>query len=537
MAMASPDAQRSPPESLLAPAGLFNRPPGDMLVHRQQTVKAFMIVEVEQGRLEGLVKEGVLRFHGVPFAAAPSGARRWRPAEPPQGWSGVRDASRFGAIAPQLRGAAEALIGGTPGEQSEDCLYLNVWTPGTSGKRPVMVWIHGGAFVNGAGSLGTYNGRRLAARGDMVVVTINYRLGAFGFLNLRDATQQAIAAGGTEGLSDQIAALGWVKANIASFGGDPGNVTVFGESAGALSIGALLAMPGARGLFAKAILQSGATHIGRKRDSSAKIARLFLKKLGTDAAGALAASRESVLRAQAEILKGRSEGGLPFAPTAGGDELSARAIEGVRQASASGVALLAGTTKEEWKLFTAARPRLRLMDAARLRDYAANQVGEDRVDALLDVYDQRSPFERWNALMTDRAFAIPAARLLEAQAPHAPVYAYRFDWRSPLLGGWRGACHALELGFVFGTYNIKMAGAFFGGGPEADALSSAMMDAWIAFARSGDPSTAALGAWPRYDAATRATMIFGDGPPHVAQAPDEARRKAWDSIAEERIGL
>ncbi|HVZ91028.1 MAG TPA: carboxylesterase/lipase family protein [Rhizomicrobium sp.] len=495
------------------------------------------VVETAQGRVRGLAKEGVARFHGLPFAAAPTGARRWRPAEPPQSWAGVRDATRFGAIAPQVRGAAEALIGGTPGEQSEDCLYLNVWTPGTSGKRPVMVWIHGGAFVNGAGSLGAYNGRRLAARGDVVAVTINYRLGAFGFLNLGDATDEAVAAGGTEGLSDQIAALRWVKENIASFGGDPDNVTVFGESAGALSIGALLAMPSARGLFHKAILQSGGAHIGRKRDSSAKIARLFLKKLGLDAVRAPTAPQEALLRAQGEILKGRSEGGLPFSPTAGREDLSARAIEVVRQASARGIPLLAGTTREEWKLFTAARPRLRLMDAAKLRDYAARQVGDEHADALLSVYDQRTSFERWNALMTDRAFAVPAARLLEAQAPYAPVFAYRFDWRSPLLKGLLGSCHALELGFVFGTYNVKMAGAFFGSGPEADALSNAMMAAWIHFARSGDPACSATGPWPRYDADKRATMIFGDGAPHVVSAPDDHRRTAWDRIPEERIGL
>src|SRR6185312_11253084 len=187
--------------------------------------------------------------------------------------------SRFGPIAPQVKSAAEALIGGTPGEQSEDCLYLNVWTQSPQGKRPVMVWIHGGAFVTGAGSLGTYNGRLLAARGDVVVVTINYRLGALGFLNLHDASSGKLPGSGSEGLSDQVMALRWVQDNIAAFGGDPDNVTVFGESAGAMSIGALLAMPSARGLFHRAILQSGAAHIGRARDASAEIAGRLLKSV------------------------------------------------------------------------------------------------------------------------------------------------------------------------------------------------------------------------------------------------------------------
>ena len=495
-------------------------------------------VEIAQGHLRGFAKDGVLRFNGIPYARPPVGALRWRPAEAPDPWTGIRDASRFGHIAPQVRSAAEALIGGTPGEQSEDCLYLNVWTPGTDGKRPVMVWIHGGAFVNGAGTIGTYNGKHLAVRGDVVVVTVNYRLGALGFLNLHDATDGKHPASGVDGLTDQIAALRWVRDNIAAFGGDPGNVTVFGESAGAMSIGALLAMPSARGVFQKAILQSGASHIGRGRESSAKVARLLLGKLGVSDAQHLAAvPLEAIVKAQADILNQRRDGGgLPFGPTIDGTLLPVRAIENVRAGSASGVPLLSGTTMEEWKLFTAARPKLRLMKAATLLKYATNLVGQGHADALLATYSEGSNFERWNAIMTDRSFAVPSARLLEAQNAYAPVFSYRFDWRSPLLGGVLGSCHALEIAFVFGTYNEKRAGLFFGSGTKADALSEAMMQSWIAFAHSGDPATPATDTWPRYDAATRATLIFGDGDPHVANAPDDSRRAAWDSIPEERIG-
>src|SRR6185312_3091605 len=204
--------------------------------------------------------------------------------------------------------------------------------------------------------------------------------------------------------------------------------------------------------------------------------------------------------------------------------------EQVRAGAAKDIPVLSGTTMEEWKLFTAARPKLRLMDSAKLRRYTAGLVGEDRADALLAVHTEGSPFERWNAVMTDQAFAVPSARLLEAQAAYAPTYAYRFDWRSPLLGGVLGSCHALELGFVFGTYNQKLAGAFFGTGAKADALSLAMMDAWIGFARGKEP-------WTRYDAAKRTTMIFGDGEPHFVDAPDDTRRAAWDEIPEEMIGL
>jgi carboxylesterase type B len=173
---------------------------------------------------------------------------------------------------------------------------------------------------------------------------------------------------------------------------------------------------------------------------------------------------------------------------------------------------------------------MRLMDSAKLRRYTAGLVGEENADAMLDMHTEGSPFERWNAIMTDQAFAVPSARLLEAQSVYAPTYCYRFDWRSPLLGGILGSCHALELGFVFGTYNEKLAGAYFGKGEHADALSAAMMDAWLAFAHGKEP-------WARYDAAKRSTMIFGDGEPRLVDAPDDARRQAWDNIAEGRIGL
>jgi len=489
-----------------------------------------VIVEILQGKIEGFAKDGVLRFNGIPYAKAPVGDLRWHPAQAPEPWDGVRDASRFGNIAPQVQSAAEALIGGTPGEQSEDCLYLNVVTPSLEGKRPVMVWIHGGAFVTGAGSLGTYNGKYLAVRGDVVVVTINYRLGALGFLNLRDATDGKLPGTGIEGLSDQVMALRWVQQNIASFGGDPDNVTIFGESAGGMSVGALLSIDAAKGLFHKAIPQSGAGHIGRKRESSAKVAKLVFDKVGAhDPAALMALPHSAIRKAQAEIIEEARSGGMPVAPTIDESLLPVRPIERIRAGSAAGIPILTGTTMEEWKLFTAARPKMRLMGADKLRHYTTNLVGEDHEAALLAAYEG-SAFERWNAIMTDHTFAVPASRLLEAQSAHAPTYMYRFDWRSPLLAGVLGSCHALELGFVFGTYNEKRAGLFFGSGPKADALSLAMMDAWIAFARTGDPG------WPRYDAAKRATMIFGDGDPHVVNAPDDARRAVWDGIPENKIG-
>jgi para-nitrobenzyl esterase len=495
-------------------------------------------VETEQGRVAGFSKDGVFRFNGIPYAKPPVGRLRWRMPEAPDAWTGVRDCSRFGAIAPQIQGTAEGILGGTAGAKSEDCLFLNIWTPACdAARRPVMVWIHGGAFVTGAGSVGTYNGKHLALRGDVVVVTINYRLGALGFLNLSDATNGKLPGTGAEGLADQVAALRWVKTNIAQFGGDPDNVTIFGESAGGMSVGALLASPGAAGLFHKAIPQSGASDIGHAREKSARIARLFLDKIGNDGAALLDAPWETILDAQKEVLAlPRETGGLPFGPTIDGTVLPDRAIHRVQDGSAKGVPVLTGTTRDEWKLFTAASAKLRLMGDDKLRHLTAGLVGEGRVDSVLAAYRDGSPFDRWNAVMTDHSFAVPATRLLEAQAPHAPTYLYRFDWPSKFLGGVLGSCHALELGFVFGSYNEKLAGAFFGTGPKADALSIAMQESWLAFAKSGNPSNAATGDWPRYETATRKTMILGDGDPHVVSAPNEARRKVWESIPETAIG-
>jgi len=495
-------------------------------------------VETASGRVSGFSKDGVLRFNGIPFAKPPIGALRWRSPEPPEPWSGVRDCARFGAIAPQIPGAAEGLLGGTAGQKSEDCLFLNIWTPACdSAKRPVMVWIHGGAFVTGAGSVGTYNGKHLALSGDVVIVTVNYRLGALGFLNLFDATDGRLLGHGTEGLADQIAALQWVKENIERFGGDPSNVTIFGESAGGMSVGALLAAPDAKGLFHKAIPQSGAADIGHAREHSARIARLVLDRLGVapaDAAKLIEAPWEPILAAQKQVLdEPRETGGLPFGPTIDGAVLPKRAIHCVREGSAKGVAVMTGTTRDEWKLFTAASPKLRLMDEAKLARLTAGLVGAERTAGILAAYSG-SPFDRWNAVMTDHSFTMPAIRLAEAQGPHAPSFLYRFDWRSTFLGGVLGSCHALELGFVFGTYKEKLAAAFFGSGASAVALASAMMACWTTFARSGNPSTS--GEWPVYDPATRSTMIFGDGAPYIENTPNEQRRLAWDTVPETSIG-
>lgn len=507
---------------------------------------ALTTIEIAQGRLAGLGQEGTLRFAGIPYAKPPVGTLRWRLPEAAEPWAGVRDATRFGPIAPQAPTQIETLMGSTLGEQSEDCLNLNVYTPGCDNfRRPVMVWLHGGAFVIGAGSQGIYNAKHLAARG-VVIVTINYRLGALGFLNLCDATDGKLPGGGAEGLADQILALQWVKANIASFGGDPANITLFGESAGAMSVSALLASPSATGLFHKAIAQSGAAHIGYEREKSARVARALLEELAIaphDAQRMLDVPQAAIVKAQIAVLAdsrdgkdSRRLGGLPFQPTIDGALLPVEPIAGIRAGSAKDIPVLTGTTRDEWKLFTGANPALRLMSGKSFAERVKRFTGEDNASEMLAAYGTGSAFERFNAMMTDKNFMVPATRMLEAQSQFAPVYAYRFDWASKLLGGIMGSCHALELGFVFGTYGEKLASAFFGKGPAADALSQAMQESWVRFATTGNPATNTTGNWLQYTQASRATMIFGDGTPHLAHAPNEARRKSWDSVAEKRLG-
>ena len=376
-------------------------------------------------------------------------------------------------------------------------------------------------------------------------MTINYRLGAFGFLDLADATDEKLPGTGNEGLADQILALDWVKRNIAVFGGDPDNVTVFGESAGGMSIGALLACAPAKGLFHKAIPQSGAAHIGHDRERGARAGHAILETMGLSAGNAsraLEAPHGAIIKAQIAVLAdsrdgkdSRKLGRLPFQPVIDGSLLAGAPIDAVRAGSAAGIPILTGSTREEWKLFSAADPRLRLMSAKGFAERVTRLAKEHAPDVLAG-YAGGSPFERFVAMMTDKTFTVPAIRLAEAQGLHAPVYVYRFDWRAPFLGELMGACHAVELGFVFGTHREKLLGTFFGTGPVAEALSRATIDAWTAFARTGNPATQSTGAWPVYDSTSRQTVIFGDGAPHLASLPDEARLRAWDNVPERKLG-
>jgi para-nitrobenzyl esterase len=504
------------------------------------------LVETPSGKLAGRVEDGIHVFRGIPYAKPPVGPLRFRAPEPAPAWKGVREAVAFGPSAPQ-NPMMLPLPGMDVGAMDEDCLYLNVYTPAPDGgRRPVLVWIHGGGFVIGSGSQSIYDGSRLARRGDVVVVTINYRLGPLGFLHLADLCPGLEDAAANCGIRDQVLALEWVRDHVGAFGGDPGNVTIFGESAGGMSVGTLLGTPSARGLFRRAIAQSGAAHNVHTRETATRVAEHFLERLGVRPAEAARALREMPpdkmldTQQQSMLSLGTSLGLLlPFQPLTDGELLPVPPIEAVRAGSARGVSMLAGTTRDEWKLFAMIDPTLSQLDRASLLARVEKQVGRDAAEALVATYEEvlrergrALASEVFVAIETDRVFRIPALRLAEAQLDHADdVFVYRFDWESPALGGSLGACHGVEIAFVFGVLDKPGVDFLSGKGPEADRLSETAMDAWLAFARGGDPSHAGLpGArWPRYDPERRATLVFGRAC-EVQYDPAERERRAWEGL-------
>ncbi len=500
-------------------------------------------VETRDGRLEGCEENGVLAFRGIPFARPPVGELRFRAPQPPEPWSGVREAKAFGFSAPQAP-LAIPLPGMEVGELDEDCLSLNVFTPATdAGRRPVLVWIHGGGFVIGSSAQPLYDGIPLARRGDAVVVTINYRLGPLGFLYLADLCPDLEGAVGNAGLRDQIAALAWVHENIERFGGDPANVTIFGESAGGMSVATLLGMPSAREHFAKAIPQSGATHNVHTRDTATKVAEHFLGALGVPTADAARVLRELPpdrlldTHRQTMLELGTTLGLLPFQPLVDDDSLRVQPLDAIRAGDAAAIPLLTGTTRDEWKLFSFLDPEIAKLDETGLRERLAPQLSDP--DAMIEAYrstrpegDASLPREIFFAIETDRVFRIPAIRLAEAQQAHQErTFMYLIDWVATGMGGALGACHAVELPFVFGLLDRPGAQLFAGGGPEATRLSEIVMDAWVAFARSGDPSHAGLpgGQWSAYGVEKRATMILGSEC-GLELDPQAQERRAWDGI-------
>ncbi len=502
------------------------------------------VVRIKSGKIEGTHTAPLYVFKGIPYAAPPVGKLRWLPPQPVAAWDGVRPAKYYGPIAPQTVmpiTAMNTLREEQP--QSEDCLFLNVWTPGLDdAKRPVMVWIHGGAFNMGSGSEPNSEASKLAARGDVVIVSINYRLGLLGFLNLNEITGGKIPSTGNEGLLDQIAALRWVQENIASFGGNPDDVTVFGESAGAMCIGCLLAMPAAKGLFNKAILESGIGANVSYLDAGVMMARKFLDVLGISADNTealLTVPVEKLLEVNQALKKQMARTDeedmriTVTAPVIDGHTLPDIPLECVKKGSAAGIKVIAGTNYEEWKLLCMTDFDLPKLDETGLLKRLEYYLPAGYAVGLVEAYkkarsargEDTSVPELLKAIQTDRMFRMPCLKTVEAQSRYNPdTWNYLFTWKSPALGGVLGACHALDIGFVFGNLEPE----FHGIGPEAEKLSDEMQDAWLSFARIGNPSCKSLGEWKPYGN-ERNTMILGNNS-QLEKAPYEEERKAWETI-------
>ncbi len=499
------------------------------------------IVEVRGGRVRGVERRGVWAFSGIPYAASPAGRRRWRPPTPAEEWAGIKECDRFGPVAPQSQGVLEMSLGGEPEEYSEDCLNLNIWTSGLDdARRPVMVWVHGGSFMTGSGSGGLYRGGTLAREGDVVVVTVNYRLGLLGFLahpELEDPGQtwldgQDWSGFGNWGLADQVAALRWVQDHIADFGGEPGNVTLFGESAGGMSVSALLGVPAAKGLFHRAIIQSGPPYT-RSAERASALAEKVAAHLGVPLTRtSLECVPVDQLVAAADELsqhnENNDESGLLLMPVVDGGLLERSPEEEVAAGSASHVPLLIGTTRDESAFFAVGSPKLMSLDDEGLRRWirrvTPDPAAADRM--ISDVSEARSgrgepvtPRDLWTAIATEHVFRVPTICLADAHAavaqPGVGTYCYLFTWESPAFGGILGSCHALEIPFVFGTVRNPMVQTFSGGGDDAFALSAAMREAWTSFARSGAPEgdgVSPAGTWSNWDPIRRPTTVLGPWP-------------------------
>lgn len=549
-----------------------------------------LCVATEAGTVQGVADGDVIAFRGIPYAAPPTGELRFKPPQPAAPWSGVRDGSSFKSICPQLQDALEAYT--EPGElvfnaltqspvtiyDNEDCLYLNVWTPRLDrGRRPVMVFIHGGAFLVGGASSPVYSGAALA-RQDVVMVTLQYRLGALGYLEL-GGLDPAYTGSGNNGLRDQIAALAWVRRHAAAFGGDPDNITVFGESAGAISVSALLGTRQPQGLFRRAIIQSGAASLMHDRDVQRAATGQFLQPdlpLKTLADLRRASTRQLLLQQQA-VLTASDAGDNLFAPAVDGDLVPRDPYRALAQGNARGIDLMVGATQDEmnyWAMYSIDLSNMfvqdwtpvpgitlpatrvmtpdfkRLVDTSRADGRTLDDIYAAWVAANNPPRGNRNERETVELLQVHDAVMIqPTLRMAEQQIagqPGASTYVYRFQWKVPrslLLSDAQdlGAVHALDLYFALGNpqalSDISAPGA--GGlltnpqqAAEIRALAQSMSSAWVNFARTGNPNGPKVPPWPAYDLSTRPTMAWrNDEQGRITSTTindlDSSRRTAW----------
>ncbi len=516
-------------------------------------VAPFVIVQTTAGKVRGGTARGALSFKGIPYAGRVSGANRFKAPSPVEPWLGVRDTLRLGAPTMQ---APHQTYGEDEPAYSEDCLFLNVWTPALDGqKRPVMVYLHGGGYSTGSAGSTTQDGGRLAAVHDVVVVAPNHRLGLLGFLWLGDLLGSDYETSGNQGMMDMIAALGWVRDNIAHFGGDPDNVTIFGESGGGAKVGTLLGMPQARGLFHKAGIQSGAQLKRMPREAAAETARRLVAALNLgDPHDLINVPADTLLALQWAGEKGKGPLAQPtpgyiapattgesfgedtqpgrFAPVIDGSYLPLDPLDPVVTPFAANVPLLIANNKEEARFFFLSQPEVYSLDEAGLKARVTPMLGA-RTDEMIAVYRRlrpnASPSDLFIAIATAASMGNETVTLADRKAAQpAPVYRYRWDYRSnmPIAGtsAILGAGHATDIGPTFFNWDEK---GLHGNGPGVEQASAHLSAIWASFARTGQPTAPGVPDWPRYDTATRPVMLV-DVDCMLALDPDGEARQLWN---------
>jgi para-nitrobenzyl esterase len=498
------------------------------------------VVDTTAGKIRGLKQAGVLAFRGVPYGASAAGSSRFMPPSKPQPWTRVRDTFELGPRCPQVSGGLIPEVAAVDRSEGmgEDCLVLNLWTPsaGREHKRPVMVWLHGGAYSVGSAGFTIYDGANLARKHNVVLVGINHRLNVFGFLYLAEIGGEKYARSSNVGMLDIVAALEWVRDNIATFGGDPKNVTIFGQSGGAGKVSTLMAMPSAKGLFHRAIIESRPGAKGVPRGEASEAAQQYLSRLGLkpnqiDQAQKL--PKEQLVEAMgAGGLAGNTT--LRLEPTIDGHLLSSDLLDPKTTQLSPDIPLIAGSVETEVAFFP--NQQLDPIDDATLHQKAKQilaKADDAQVDRLIAAYRKGRPnisnTDLFLVIASDASFRKSVITEAENKSANgkAPVFQYYFTWRSPVRDGKLRSFHTLEIPFVF--ENLEAGASMTGSGADRNALSERMSSAWVAFARTGNPNHAGLPHWPAFNNDERATMIFNQEC-RVVNDPNGDERKMLYSL-------